>query len=116
MRKLNIENYKIKVKVNEVDPETNRIKVLIKENDYNFKDSLIFLMFQRELQLAGKGLLEQNILAEKILKAEKEIILEEVDYSKLKKAIESFKGATRNEVELVRRVLECPKIEVEEKK
>ena len=106
MRKLNLENYINKIKVGEE----------VKEFDYDFKDSLIFMMFTRELNLAGKGLLEQNKLAEKILEAEREIILEEAEYEKIRYAVDIFKGCTRNEVQLVDRVLNCPKIDVEEKK
>ena len=105
MRKLNIENYINKIKLGEE----------VKEIEYDFKDSLIFIMFNRELQLAGKSLLEQNKLAEKILEADKEIILEEAEYDKVKQAVEAFKGCTRSEVTLVDRVLNCPKINVEEK-
>ena len=110
MRKLNVENYVNEIKVNE-----NGITV-VKEIEYEFKDSLIFIMFNRELQLAGKSLLEQNKLAEKILEVDKEIILEEAEYNKIKQAVETFKGCTRNEVQLVDRVLNCPEINVEEKK
>ena len=110
MRKLNLENYVNKIKVNENG------STVIKEIEYEFKDSLIFIMFNRELQLAGKSLLEQNKLAEKILAVDKEIILEEAEYNKIKQAVETFKGCTRNEVQLVDRVLNCPQIDVKEKK
>ena len=110
MRKLNVENYINEIKVNENGATAT------KEIEYEFKDSLIFIMFNRELQLAGKSLLEQNKLAEKILEADKEIILEEAEYNKIKQAVETFKGCTRNEVQLVDRVLNCPQINVEEKK
>ena len=106
MRKLNLENYINKIRTNEG----------FKNVEYFLKDSLVFMMFNRELQLAGMRLLEQNILAEKILKAGKEIILEEAEYGKIKIAIDTFAGCSRAEVQLVKRVLECPKIDIEEKK
>jgi len=106
MRKLNVENYINKIRTNEG----------FEDVEYPFKDSLIYMMFDRGLQLAGRRLLEQNVLAEKILKAEKEIILEEAEYNQIKTAVEAFKGCARVEVELVKRVLECPEIDIEEKK
>lgn len=106
MRKLNLENYINKIRTNEG----------FKDVEYFLKDSLVFMMFNRKLGLAGKDLLEQNILAEKILKAEKEIILEEAEYDKIKMAIDMFEGCGREEVELVKRVLGCSKIDIEEKK
>jgi len=106
MRKLNLENYINKIRTNEG----------FKDVEYFVKDSLIFMMFDRKLQLAGTKLLEQNILAEKILKADKEIILEEAEYQKIRIAIDTFTGCGREEVELVKRVLECQEIDIEEKK
>jgi len=107
MRKLKLENYTVSLR-NEQG----------KLNDipYDFKDAIINLMFHPNLRLSGTKLLETNIIAEKIMEADKEIILEEEEYNKVKSAIDSFNGFTRNEVELVKRVSECPKIDVKEKK
>ena len=106
MRKLNLENYIVSVR--DIEGKLNNIP-------YAFKDAIINLMFHPDLKLSGKALLEANIVAEKILEADKEIILEEDEYNKVKNAIDSFQGFTRNEVELVKRVSECPKIDVKEK-
>jgi len=105
MRKLNLEKYTISVR----DEKGN-----IRSLPYDFKTSLIELMFHPNLRLSGKALLETNIMAEKIMKADKEILLEEADYQKIKSAIDGFQGFSKNEVELVKRVLECPEIKVKE--
>jgi len=107
MRKLNLENYEITFRNIQGELETA---------PYAFKDAIINLMFHPDLRLSGTKLLEANILAEKIIKTDKEIILEEEEYNKVQNAVDSFKGFTRNEVELVKRVSECPKIDVKEKK
>jgi len=86
-----------------------------KEIPYNTKDSIIQLMFHPELRLGGLDLLKQNKVAEKILKAGIDVLLEEDEYGQVKRAVESFKGFTQNEVELVKRVLECPEVKVKEK-
>ena len=106
MRKLKLENYTVSLR-NEQG----------KLNDipYDFKDAIINLMFHPNLRLSGTKLLETNIIAEKIMEADKEIILEEEEYNKVKSAIDSFKGFGKSEVELVKRVTECPKIDVKEK-
>ena len=107
MRKLELKHYKVSIRDNEG-----------KLNDvpYDFKDAIINLMFHPDLRLSGTELLKTNILAEKIMEADEEIILEEEEYSKVKSAVDSFKGFSKNEVELVKRVSNCPKIDVKEKK
>ena len=107
MRKLNLEHYKVQLRNTQGELETH---------PYDFKDAIINLMFHPDLRLSGTKLLETNVLAEKIMEADKEIILEEEEYNRTKNAIDSFKGFTRTEVELVKRVTECPKIDVKEKK
>lgn len=78
------------------------------------KDALIEIMFQPVLKLKAKSLLEQNILAKKILEAKDEILLEEAEYRKILMAIERVEGLTRNEVKLVERILNCPEVKVKE--
>ena len=107
MRKLDVTQYMVKI----LQPDGTR-----KELPYDIKEMIIQLMFHPDLKLGGVDLLEQNKVAEKILKAGKEILLEEEEYNKVKQAVDSFRGFTKSEVELVRRVTECPEIKVKEKK
>ena len=108
MRKLGLKHYTVQIR----DLKTGELET----QPYDFKDAIINLMFHPDLKLSGTRLLETNIIAEKIMKADKEIMLEEADYNKIKSAVDSFTGFTRNEVELVKRVTDCPKIDVKEKK
>ena len=101
MRKINLENYLVKNK-NEDLP-------------YYVKDSIIGALFNPDLKLNGRDLLLQNKLANKIEEAEEEILLEESDYLKVKMAFEILTGYTRNDVELVERILNTEEIEVKEK-
>ena len=105
MRKLDLKVYTVSVR------DANGVT---KSIPYNFKESVIELMFHPNLKMSGKALLETNIIAEKIMKADKEILLEEADYQIIKSAVDGFKGFSKNEVELVKRVLECPEIKVKE--
>ncbi|HUV85035.1 MAG TPA: hypothetical protein VMV86_04950, partial [Methanosarcinales archaeon] len=82
---------------------------------YAFKDAIINLMFHPDLRLSGTELLKTNILAERIMEADKEIFLEEEEYNRIFQAVDSFRGFGRSEVELNKRVTECPEIDVKEK-
>ena len=105
MRKLNLENYEVTFRDAQGELQTA---------PYAFKDAIINLMFHPDLKLSSVELLKTNILAEKIINNE-EIMLEEAEYNKIKNAVDSFQGFGKNEVELVKRVTECPKIDVKEK-
>jgi len=107
MRKLELKHYEVTFR---------NVQGKLETIPYDFKDAIINLMFHPDLRLSGTELLKTNMLAEKIMETDEEIILEEEEYSKVKHAIDSFKGFGKNEVELVKRVLECPKIDVKEKK
>ena len=106
MRKLDITQYKVVV----LTPEGK------KEDVYDVKDALVHLLFHPDLRLNGMALLKQDKIAEKISNATTKVLLEEEEYQKVKGAVDNFKGFTRSEVELVKRVFECPEIKVEEKK
>ena len=107
MRKLDLKKYNITMR---------DINGVTKSIPYEFKESLIQLMFHPDLRLSGKALLETNMIAEQLIKADKEILLEEADYQKIKDAIDNFKGFSQNEVKLVERVYNCPQIDIKEKK
>uniref|UniRef100_A0A6M3LCT3 Uncharacterized protein n=1 Tax=viral metagenome TaxID=1070528 RepID=A0A6M3LCT3_9ZZZZ len=107
MRKLDLKSYTVEVR----DAGGKVITI-----PYDFKESVIQLMFHPNLRLSGKALLETNIVTEKLMKADKEILLEEEEYNKIKSAIDGFEGFSKNEVELVKRITNCPKIEVKENK
>ena len=107
MRKLNLEHYEV---------ELRNIQGELETQPYDFKDAIINLMFHPNLQLKRVALLETDILAKKIMEADKEILLEEEEYNKINNAVDRFEGFTKNEVELVKRVSECPEINVKEKK
>ena len=79
MRKLNLEKYTVSAR------DAKGVDQLI---PYDFKESLIQLMFHPNLKLSGKALLETNIIVEKIMNADKSILLEEADYQKIKNAID----------------------------
>lgn len=107
-RKINLENYLV---------EGFDGKGEQKEIPYDMKGSLISLLFNRELNLSAQQLLDMDDLGRRIRDCkDKEILLEEGDYLKIKRAVDSFNSYGERDIKLVRRVSAAPQIEVEEKK
>ena len=112
MRKLNLKDYTVTGKVRGGDGQPIDITA-----PYRVKDSILNLLFQRELQLSGAELVKQNMLAMKLENCkDDEILVEEDEYQRIKKAVDTFKGFNRNDVELVTRLTEAAVVEVEPKK
>lgn len=106
-----------KIKLEDYEVEVRTPKEGIKQTNYEVKTSIIGLLFQPELRLSGVELLKQNKLAEKILQyKDSEILLEDAEYNKIKQAVDVVKGFGKNDVELVRRILEAEDVSVKEVK
>ena len=105
MRKIDLTQYKVKVPTPDGSTEI----------DYNVKESLQACLFHPALKLDGREVLKRGKLSDKIEEADGSILLEEEDYRKVKQAFETIEGFQKADIELCRRVLECDKIEVEEK-
>lgn len=83
---------------------------------YQVKNSLIDLLFARELELSGTEILERDELAHKIDGcSDGNLLLEEGEWNKLVTAINTVKGLGRPDVEFVHRIIEAEKVEVEVK-
>lgn len=107
MRKLDLSNYETKQKVRGGDGQIIEV-----EATYNVKDSVINVMFLPALQLMGATLVKQNLLAMKIEQAKDEVMLEEEEYERLKKAVEAYPAQGRMDVEFVDRILnQTPQID-----
>ncbi len=114
MRKLNLKNYTVKRKV----PDNMNLGEEIEcELPFFVKTSILNVMFIPELLLSNADLVRENILAMKLEQCqEDEILLEDEEYERLKRAFDAFKGFNRDAVELVTRINEAEKVEVEPKK
>jgi len=114
MRKLNLKDYTVKMRVLDKINPGEKVEA---EYPYDVKTSIMNLMFNTALQLGGAELVRQNILAMKLEQCnDDEILLEDEEYDRIKKAFDTFKGFSRADVELVRRINEAEKVEVEPKK
>ena len=108
MRKINLKNYDVKGKVPNSDPMGPPLDTVM---PYHVVDSIVNVMFIRELQLQGAELIKQEMLAMKLENCkEDDITLEDAEYERIKKAFDAYKGFTRPDVELVRRILEAEKV------
>jgi len=114
MRKLNLKNYIVKVKVPD---QKNLGQEIEAEFPYLTKTSILNVMFHHDLQLSGAELVRQNVLAIKLEQCkDDEILLEDAEYDRIKRAFDTFKGFSRADVELVTRINEAEVVEVEPKK
>ena len=112
MRKLNLKDYTVKI---QAPDNMNPGEVIDAEMPYHFKDSILNLMFIKELQLGGADLVKQNVLAMKLEQCkDSEILLEEDEYQRIKKTVDVYKGFNRNDVELVTRITEAEVVEVKQ--
>ena len=114
MRKVKLADYTVKLKVPD---QMNPGQVIEGEYPYHVKDSILNLLFIQDLQLTGAELVKQNVLAMKLESCkEDEILLEDEEWGRIKRAIDTFKGFDRNAVELVTRINDAEVVEVEPKK
>ena len=108
MRKLNLKDYIVKDRIPDKNDPT---KVIDIELPYRVKDSILNLMFLPQLQLSGAELVKQNVLAMKLENCkDSEIMVEEEEYQRIKRAFDAYKGFRRHDVELVKRILEAEEI------
>lgn len=106
MRKLDISNY-----VNTVStPEGN------KDIEVETKQVISEVLFHPDLKMGARDIISMNKIMQKIENSDKEVLLEEQEYHKIREAFEEVRGFNRLHVELVERILDSPVIEVEEKK
>lgn len=83
---------------------------------YIMKDSMVELLFSRDLNISGPELLERDDLARKIMAADGHVLLEEAEWGKLNDACANLSHFGKPDIEMVRRVMKAEPVEVEEKK
>lgn len=105
MRKLDVTNYT----VTEVRAEG---KVTL---PYDTKEALITCLFHPSLKLSAREVLIRNQIGAKIEGAKGFVLLEETEYEKLRTAVDSIEGFSKNEVELINRVFNAEVVQVEVK-
>ncbi len=113
MRQIDLTNYTVEV---QVQLEGQKIPN-VEKFAYDVRGSLIEMLFSPDLGLRARGLLDQEDLARKIRDCPNHtLLLEEEDYKKVLKAIETVSGLGQNDLELIHRVVDAKQVEVEAKK
>lgn len=106
MRKLDISDYTMRLRNESGDLE---------DHPYDVKDSLIELLFGRDLQLTGVQLIERDKTAQKIAASpDGHVLLEDAEWAMLSVATEVVRGLGRNDVELIKRIVSAEEVEVKE--
>ncbi len=106
MRNLEIGNYMVEVRGQDGCTQT----------PYDMKRSIITVLFHPELRLKAQDLLERDKLARKIDECKEDsILLEEAEYGRIKSAVESVSGYSKDDVTFVKRIMEAPQVEVQKK-
>ena len=105
MRKIDVSSYPIEVKL--PSGEMNTVQ-------YDVKEMLVGVLLHGSLGLTGKEIYKRSPIADKISKAEGELLLEEDEYNKIHSAVDTIKGFGMNDREMVRRVIEAEEVAVTE--
>ena len=102
MRKLDLRNYTVKMRVPAGDPSQPFIDV---EYPYFAKDAILTFMFVPALRLTGVNLVKQNAVALKIEACKEDFVeLEEDEFARVKSAFDIFEGFGRHDLPLVERI------------
>lgn len=106
MRKIRVENYPVTIGT------ANNQEVT---EDFKVKESLAICLCHPQLQISGLELLNRRKILDKIEAADGTLLLEDDEWQKLKTALETITGMSKNEIPMIERVTEAEEIEVKEK-
>ncbi len=98
-------------KLREISLKPYKNKTAEGEREYNVKDNLISIIFNRQLGLSGEEIYKRQGLSGKIENCKNsELILEENEYEIVKKTFQKLKGFGSGDRELIRRIFEAKKL------
>ncbi len=81
---------------------------------YSVTDNLAMMLLAPDLKLDSKQALRAHQLAERILDSTESILLDEDEYERIKRAMETLKGYTWADIQLIQRITGAEQVEVEE--
>lgn len=104
MRSINLKGYEVKI-FDSDGISTNKT--------YDVRDAIVSILMSQHLNLGASQLLKNGKIGDRILDIKKdEIILEETEWEVIRDAVNKVVGFTRNDREMVQRILEAPCVEV----
>lgn len=107
MRKIDLTSYEITVRTEDGKVETR---------PYNVRSSCVELCFIPPEGCSKFDLLKRDKIARKIADEPTDaVLLEDADWKRLNEAIDALKALGKNDVELVRRIVEAAEVPVQEK-
>ncbi len=113
MRRINLEDYIIHGKVVNPNPEKDGQMLIDTQILYPVKDTIIALLFAPKMGLNGIELVRQKRLVDKIEACQNgSIVLETEGWDRLVAAVNKAVGFSKNDVELVERILDAPEVDV----
>jgi hypothetical protein len=113
MRKLDISNYFIEAVRPTKNKDTGEIRSEKVQVPYDVKASIISILFHPELKLKAVELMDRNKLAEKIHVCQEDaILLEDAEFDKVKRAIDTISGYSKDDVQFVERIYNAPVVDV----
>ena len=101
MKKLDLKNYTYSVK------DQQGVTRLL---PYIFKDVLVNVITHQNLGLNGPEMLEIDPVAEKIEKADMEVVLTDEDYHKITDNLNRFRGFSNIDRQFLKRIYNCPEV------
>lgn len=117
VRRINLQDYPVTLPNADAGrplPDGKSVVPATYETTYPVKGSLIEMLMARDNQLSGSELLSRDELARRINNCEDgEILLTEEEWHKAVGAVETVRGLSKPDVELVRRVLKAEQVEAE---
>ncbi len=108
-RKLDLTDYDVTVKV-----PNEEGRFVDKTVPYRVKESVRIFLLSGQLQHNSVQLLKHSDLAMKVRDADGHILLDKDEYGMLVRAIETIRGLEANDVELIRRIMDAPKVNLKE--
>ena len=85
------------------------------EQPYDVISSVVALLTHPGRQLGVEGILSVGRIVDKVRNANGSVLLEESEYTELLAAVNSFRGYSLGDIELVKRVQDAPTVNVAEK-
>lgn len=101
MRKMSLANYMISVR-----DQHNALRFIT----FKVRDSLVSILTHPSLGLNGPELLAANELADKIEAETTAVLLTDEEYLQLVDSCKRFRGFSRNDAELLKRIYNCPEV------
>lgn len=119
MRKVDLSDYPVEIKISEVNAQTGEVKDKVVKDSMESMKAIINVLFSEHQQLNALELLDRSKLKEKLEAAQKSsgmALLEEDEWNNLVGAFKKHKGFNQYAITLVDRIMNAPKVEVEVKK